>query len=35
MEKEPTTIPAKEIVGFSCALEKNGVIMDCFTAYIK
>jgi hypothetical protein len=31
----PTSIPAKEIVGFSCAFDKDGEFTECYTAYVK
>lgn len=31
----PTTIPAREIVGFSCVLDKDGIFTECYTAYVK
>jgi hypothetical protein len=34
-KKEPTVIPGKAIVGFSCVLGKNQVTVDCYTAFVK
>jgi hypothetical protein len=35
MTMGPTTIPAREIVGFSCVLDKEGIFTECYTAYVK
>jgi len=31
----PTSVPAREVVGFSCANEKDGISTDCYIAYVK
>lgn len=35
VKKGPTSIPGRQIVGFSCSLEHYANEVFCFTAYVK
>jgi len=35
MSMAPTTIPAREVVGFSCVPDRDKIFTECYTAYIK
>ena len=35
MSMSPTTIPGRQIVGFSCVLDGDKIFTNCYTAYVK